>query len=208
MIPDELILGDRRVGFHESLWNPGLVKGIGLGDMFHYASIQPAGEIGVKNTMDGDMLKWTDIPMIQMGRTAKLDTFNRYRELYRLEDHTFETITDDTDVRDALMSLYSNDIHQIEFVTGIYAEKRVSNGALGELMSYMVGIDAFSQILTNPLLSERNWNEYTFGKTGWRMLQEPWSLDRLVKKYAPECKRDDLYVSLTRKDWEWKEPKK
>lgn len=206
MIPDELILGDRRVDLKESLWNPGLVKTVGLAKMFHYASAQPSGEIGVKNTLAGDMLKWTDIPMIQMGRTAKLATYNMYRHLYRLPPaRDFKDISSDKDVVDALKCLYKT-VDQVEFVSGIFAEDSEPNGAVGRLMGYMVGIDAFSQILTNPLLSERNWNAHTFGSTGWRMLKEDWSLQRLVEEYTTPEERggvDDLFVSLTRKGWEW-----
>jgi prostaglandin-endoperoxide synthase 2 len=46
----------------------------------------------------------------------------------------------------------------------------------------MVGIDAFSQALTNPLLSERVFNETTFSDLGWKTINETQALSDIVHR--------------------------
>jgi prostaglandin-endoperoxide synthase 2 len=51
---------------------------------------------------------------------------------------------------------------RIEFYSGLYAEDIRTNSVLPPLIGRMVGIDAFSQGFTNPLLAPRIFNEETF----------------------------------------------
>jgi prostaglandin-endoperoxide synthase 2 len=69
----------------------------------------------------------------------------------------------------------------------------------------MVGADAFSQALPNPLLQKRLWNKDTFSERGWEILHdETHTLDALLKRNSPELtgpERDNLCVTMTRHDW-------
>jgi prostaglandin-endoperoxide synthase 2 len=55
-----------------------------------------------------------------------------------------------------LQALYGN-VNNVEFYVGLFAERVEKNGPLPELVSAMVAMDAFSQALTNPLLSQHVW---------------------------------------------------
>ena len=61
----------------------------------------------------------------------------------------------------ALKELYGT-VDQIELFPGLFAEDARPNSVLPSLIGRMVGVDAFSQALTNPLLAPRVFNEETF----------------------------------------------
>ena len=97
-------------------------------------------------------------------RETRLRSFNDYREAYGLSRLAgFDELTSDTDVRQRLEALYG-DIDKLEWYVGIFAEDYPDYMRMGELMSYMVANDAFTQALTNPLLARNVFNEATFTK--------------------------------------------
>lgn len=205
MIPDQLQLGSRLVPTKESLWNPGLVVEHGLAQMFQYASDQPAGEIGPKNTWRW-LLERTDISSIEMGRLCRLRPYNDYRELCGLPRVTaFDQITGDEAVQQALAKHYGS-VDKIEYYTGIFCEDVRQDSALGPLIGVMVGADAFSQALPNPLLQERIWNKDTFSPIGWEIIHEQeHTIESLLKRNTPELsssERDALSITMTRQDWQ------
>jgi prostaglandin-endoperoxide synthase 2 len=205
MIPAQLNLGDEKPKSLESLWNPALIKRIGLAPMFHHTSMQPAGEIGARNTWEW-LVKMAEAPAIQMARDAQVGTYNDYRRLCGLPPKkTFDDISSNSEVVKALRSLYDQ-VEDVEFLPGLFSEDLRPNSALGELLGTLVGIDAFSQAMTNPLLSERVWKPETFGAYGWGLIHEEQSLAKLIEQNTPERDKSiDLFISMTRQGWK---PKK
>jgi len=55
-----------------------------------------------------------------------------------------------------------------------------------------VGIDAFSQAFTNPLLAEHVFNPDTFSPVGWEVIQTTKTLSDLVNRNVPA--RDRPYT--------------
>ena len=78
---------------------------------------------------------------------------------------------------DLLQSLYPT-LDDIEFYPGLFSKDRVAKSPLPGLLLCMVGIDAFSQALTNPLLSEHVFNEATFTAWGLQLILDTHSLAR------------------------------
>ena len=72
---------------------------------------------------------------------------------------------------------------------------------LPSLIGRMVGVDAFSQALTNPLLSPRVFNEQTFSPVGMEIIG---ATRRLRTSCTATCpKRPGQYlVTMTRQDWQ------
>ena len=58
-------------------------------------------------------------------------------------------------MQSALRDIYGH-VGRIEFYVGLFAEDPRPGSDLPGLMGRMVGIDAFSQALTNPLLAPRS----------------------------------------------------
>jgi len=71
---------------------------------------------------------------------------------------------------------------------------------LPSLIGRMVGVDAFSQALTNPLLSPRVFNEQTFSPLGMQIIGGTSRLSDIVHRNVPESPGTYL-VTMTRADW-------
>jgi prostaglandin-endoperoxide synthase 2 len=87
----------------------------------------------------------------------------------------------------------------VEFYVGLYAEDVRANSALPALMGRFVGIDAFSQALTSPLLAEHVFNEATFSPEGWKIVNAPVTLADLVNRNVPSSGRAPWHVSFAKR---------
>lgn len=169
----------------KSLWNNQMLINQGLGALFEEASAQPATKIGLFNTPEF-LIQMTELASIQLGRQAKLPSYNAYRELCGFPAVTdFDQITGDAHAQALLEQIYGS-VDQIEFIVGLYAEDVRKNSALAPLIGRMVGADAFSQALTNPLLSVNLFNPETFSEVGWAVINETRSLSDLVNRNVPQ----------------------
>jgi prostaglandin-endoperoxide synthase 2 len=65
----------------------------------------------------------------------------------------------------------------------------------------MVAVDAFSQALTNPLLSQYVYNEETFSAPGWAAIQSTGTFRDVLDRNTPSGQRGNLYVGLTLPGW-------
>ena len=166
--------------------NNGLLQEVGLAALIDGASNETAGKIGLSNTPS--FLIWAECQNIKMGRDFRLQSFNAYREAFALDPiEDWEALTSNVDTQKALRDLYT-DIDKLEFVVGLFAEEAKSGGLFGELMTTMVAVDAFTQALTNPVLSIHIFNEASFTKYGLAQIAATASLqdlvDRNVKAHA------------------------
>ena len=133
-------------------------------------------------------------------RAVGLARYNAYRELANFPRvSAFEQITGDPDRIAALRDVYRS-ADEIEFYPGLFAEDPRPNSVLPALIGRMVGIDAFSQALTNPLLAPRLFNERTFSPLGMEILRTTHTLSDVLNRNVPESPGIH-YVSMTRRDW-------
>ncbi|SBW21907.1 hypothetical protein FDG2_2165 [Candidatus Protofrankia californiensis] len=159
---------------------------------------QPTGRIGLFNT-DGALYD-IEVQSILQAREVQVASYNDYRANCRFPRVTdFNQISADARVQQALCDLYGT-VDRIEYYVGIFAEDLRSNSALPPLMGRMVGVDAFSQALTNPLLASRVFNKQTFSPLGMAMIEAPTRLSDLVQRNLPPG-APQYFVSLTRRDW-------
>jgi hypothetical protein len=108
----------------------------------------------------------------------------------------FDQITGDPDVLAGLKSLHRH-VDDIEFYTGLFAEDVREHSAVGPMIGRLVGVDAFSQALTNPLLSYNVFNKETFSQVGWEILHETKRLGQILQRNVPTGSPASC-VSLTR----------
>ena len=183
-LPDILEYNGRSLPMSDSLWDNEMLLRRGLGAMFEETCAQPATKIGLFNTPDF-LVDAGELASIALGRTAQLASYNDYREMCRFPRVTaFEQITEDAEARQELKRLYGH-VDNIEFYVGLYAEDVRANSALPSLIGRLVGIDAFSQALTNPLLADHIFNERTFSQLGWDIVRSPITLAHLVRRNTP-----------------------
>jgi prostaglandin-endoperoxide synthase 2 len=194
LIPNTIQVNNQTLPMATTLWNNNLITQRGLGPLFAEASAQAAGEIGAFNTHS--VLIGTDKASIALDRQAQLASYNDYRELCGFPRVTaFEQISSNPAVQTALQDLY-NTVDDIEYYMGLFAEDVRENSVVGALIGRLVGIDAFSQALTNPLLAENIYNERTFSPVGWQMIQETRRLSDILHRNLPEDEAPDS-VTMT-----------
>ena len=102
-------------------------------------------------------------------------------------------------VQEALRDVYG-DMNRIEFYVGLFAEDLRPNSVLPSLMGRLVGIDAFSQALTKPLLAHRTYNADTFSRLGLEIIDQTQNLSDMVACNLP-LQAPDHRVSFRRPDW-------
>jgi prostaglandin-endoperoxide synthase 2 len=190
LVPDTIGTGSDALdatGFRNN--NP-LVLEKGIEAIMAVCSTEPAGRIGLLNTpaflVESPNPEWPSVEEVTVAlmRNARLRSFNDYRQAYGLSRLTsFEELTSNSEVRQRLEALYG-DIDKLEWYVGIFAEDYPDYMMMGELLTYMVANDAFTQALTNPLLARQVFNDTTFTSTGMRMIKSTSSLQDIVTRNA------------------------
>ena len=142
----------------------------GLGSLLEEASRQPAGAIELFNVgdRDGILLKSAELPTIRAGRAVELQSYNAYRKHCGFEPvERFEDFSSDPKVGEELRRLYDNDVDDVEFYPGLFAEDRITNSVVPPTMGRLIAVHAFSQLMTNPLLAPEIYNsDETFSARG------------------------------------------
>ncbi len=154
------------------------VQEIGIANLCQQASQQKAGYLTVGNTPD--FLLDIEKLSLHMARTCQLQSYNHYRRHYGLREQTsFSQLTSNGALARRLEELYGN-IDNLEWLVGLFAEDYGKTSMMGELMVTMVANDAFTQALTNPLLSSNVYNENTFSALGMKIIENTKGLADII----------------------------
>ena len=200
LVPSTLLVHGEQVPLAATVNDPELLTRHGIGPLLDEASRQRAGRVGLFNT-GAFFHDLTTVPSIVQSRAVRLRSYNDYRADCRLPRVTaFDQISSDARVRSELERLYGT-VDNIEFYVGIFAEDTRPNSVLSPLLGTMVGLHAFSQLLTNPLLAKGIWDHpETFSPEGRRIIDETTSLAQLARRNLP-ADAPDYEVRLTRAGW-------
>jgi prostaglandin-endoperoxide synthase 2 len=171
----------------------------GLDAAFSAAAAQPAAELGAFNT--ASFLLPIEIDAVRQARTNRIATYNAYREAFGMaRAETFADITTNPNVASLLTDLYDTP-DNVEFYPGLFSEDRVADSPLPELIMRMVAVDAFSQALTNPLLSEHVFNAATFTQDGLDLINRTSKLGNILARNVPA--RGTTPIEMTRPGWRY-----
>ena len=188
LVPDAIGEGADALTWQEFMNNNPLVISRGVESLVEQCSRARAGKIGLLNTPKFLVDRSTpenpslEERTIALMRLARLRSFNDYRESYGLARMTsFGDLTSDPDVRRRLEDLYE-DIDDLEWYVGIFAEEYPDYLMMGDLLTTMVANDAFTQALTNPLLARNVFNEATFSPVGLSIINETGSLQQIIAR--------------------------
>jgi prostaglandin-endoperoxide synthase 2 len=163
------------------------------------AASQPAAELGAFNT--GDALLPIEMLAVGQARFNRIDSYNRYRVQFGVPAaQSFSDITSNPAVAAVLQELYPTP-DDVEFYPGLFAEDRTPKSPLPGLLLRMVAVDAFSQALTNPLLSEHVFNEATFTPWGFELISQTHSLGDLLKRQGAAI--DPETITMTQPSWRY-----
>jgi prostaglandin-endoperoxide synthase 2 len=199
LTPDTFKFGGRNLTVPQMLVANDVLMQQGLRKFMLAASEQVAGRIRLFNT-NAYLVDQADVPSIEQGRLAELRSYNDYREFCHLPRLTnFTEFSSDEEVGRRLCALYDN-VNDVEFYVGLFAEEAGRYEMLPPLMTAMVAFDAFSQVLTNPLLAPRVYGPLTFTDIGMDMIEKA-SLDQLIRDNLPFSHEDD-YFSLRLREYQ------
>lgn len=180
LTPDRFNTPAGLVSLTDYMYNNAMITDHGLGKNLAALSRQRAGKIALFNT--ADFLFYIEQLNIDYTRRFKLRSYNEYRSCFGLRRaRSFADINQDPLVQEKLAALYRT-VDDVEWYVGMYAEEHPPLAMMGELQTTMVANDAFSQALTNPLLSERVFNRNTFSEKGWEIIQDTESLDQILQR--------------------------
>ena len=201
LVPDQIGDGDDVMTPLDFLNNNPLVISRGLESLVEQCSKERAGKIGLGNTPrflvdranpDHPSLEERTIALM---RQARLRSFNDYRESYGLPRmQSFADLTSDPELQARLEGLYDGDIDRLEWYVGIFAEEYPDYLMMGELLTTMVANDAFTQALTNPVLSRSVFNEQTFSPAGMKIIEETHSLQQILARNS--LSGEDVFASF------------
>lgn len=185
LVPEKIYFDGIEVPAEEASYNNDLLLNAGIRNALLGATNHQAGEVGLFNTPEH--LLHTETASLKLAREARLATYNEYREWCKIPKATrFNQISSNPAVCDGLSKLYRN-VDCMELYVGLFAEDVRPNSVLAPLMGRMVGIDAFSQALTNPLLAERVYNKATFSEVGMKIIEETRTLNDIVKRTVKDA---------------------
>ncbi|MFM7403995.1 MAG: peroxidase family protein [Erythrobacter sp.] len=194
----------------------------GLADAMVQVSANRVGRLQIGDT---PWFLWeVEQKAIEQARLNNLDTYNPYRVAMDMDPaKDFADLVGKTSdpvekarrakVAAELKRLYGK-VDNVEFYTGLFAEPPNENGPLPDLILAMVAMDAFSQALTNPLLSKYIWGDtvtkdrdrrpqsnrqLAFTDIGLAAIEDTKTLrDVLVRNSTNLGQR---FVGMTRQDW-------
>jgi len=180
LVPDQLLVKGEMVSATAYRWNNSLLEELGLTSVVNAASQQAAGRISLFN--NPVFLMESEFRTIQMGRDFRLRSFNDYREAFGYRRLTsYQQLTTDAGLASQLEQLYGP-IDNLELVVGLFAEAPPEGGLFGDLMRTMVAYDAFTQIYTNPLLSQAIYRSEHLTAYGLQLLNDTTSITDLVQR--------------------------
>ncbi|HEV7321353.1 MAG TPA: peroxidase family protein [Ensifer sp.] len=203
MIPDQVAWAEGNIASAKMFLDNRYLTNIGLMKALYLTSAQNACALGLFNTPA--FLADVERRAITQGRDNKVASYNDYRKAMGLRPaDDWSQLTGDPARRQALTALYGTP-EQLEFYVGLFAEDVNANTPMPLLIGVMVALDAFSQALTNPLLSEHVFNAVTFTDWGLSEIEKPQSVQEIARRQAGGQALDEAALArirMTRADWE------
>lgn len=200
LIPDTMIWNGKSYPVEATFMNNQLLLDSGLSNAFSSMSSMRAGRLGAFNTSAA--LVGFEVKAIEQDRLYKLESYAAYREYVSLKKpQSFSDVSKNRKVVDFLARHYKTP-GDIDFYIGLFAEDTEANSPLPELIQRMVAVDAFSQALTNPLLSEHVYKADTFSPTGWNAIQGTNTLRDILVRNSPD-RGGSARISMTQASWKY-----
>ena len=212
LVMENISWGDTAFPGTSALLNNSLLIGSGLAESFVNVAANRTAALGLENS--AAFLLGAEDKAIAQARLNNVAGYNDYRIALGMEPaRNFSAIVGSSDdtaenarlqaLAGRLQALYGQ-VDNVEFYVGLFAERPEKNGPLPELVSAMVAMDAFSQALTNPLLSEHVWGNpnnrrLAFTDAGLAVIEKTRTLrDVLLRNAAGLGSR---FVGMTRREW-------
>lgn len=213
LVPEQMVWNGQAIPGTQLLLDNSILIERGLTNAFVDVSANGATELGLGNT--ASFLVPFETKAVEQARMLRIDSYNAYRKAMGMKAaSSFRDVVGRASpnpveearrqaLADALERRYGS-IDRLEFYVGLFAEPRAENGPLPSLLTAMVAMDAFSQALTNPLLSLHVWGNdevrlQTFTRQGLDAIEGTTSLRDVLKRNGNGL--GDRFVGMTRPEW-------
>ncbi|MFY9294088.1 MAG: peroxidase family protein [Methylorubrum rhodinum] len=194
LVPDTFRFKGQILPHEQYRFNNRLVEENGVEAILNAASLQPAGHIGLFNSPA--FLRVADQRGLKWARDFGLRSFNDYRERFELSRYnTIDEFAENLQVAASLKKVYRS-MDDIEFTIGLFAEKRGEGETMPETLTRMVAYDAFTHILTNPVLASEVHCESTYSEWGWNHIQNHGGLKELILRNCDQAKLEHISFDL------------
>lgn len=191
MVPDFIRLAGVDLDHFGYRFNNALIESHGVGAILGAASRVPAGRAELGNTPA--FLMKAEEASLGMARQYRLQGFNAYRRRFGMEPYgSIEELAGDAPWLDQLAETYRH-VDDVEFTVGLFAEKRGEEDIFGDTLMTMVAHDAFTHILTNPLLAEEVHCPDVYTDVGLALIEERATFAKLV---ARNCEDEEAEVAF------------
>ncbi len=181
LVPNTIKLTDTDLEPSEFMYNNALIEQHGVEAVIRDISSQKAGAMVLHNTPE--FLWPAELAGLALSRQFMVQPYTEYCDLFGVNRPTsFEELTGNEERAKELKDIYTDGVDTVDFMVGLRAEKRPRDRVLGDLMLNMVGFDAFSQALTNPLLAENVYMRQTFSEVGFEIIEKTDSFGDIVNR--------------------------
>ena len=192
LVPDKIILGNNELEPRDFMYNNALIERHGIERIIEEMSSQAAGAMVLHNTPK--FLWKAERSALSLSRQFQVQPYSFYCDRFGVDRPTsFQELTGDSTLAKELAAIYTGGVDTVDFMVGLRAEKRPPDRVLGNLMLNMVGFDAFSQALTNPLLAKEIFMRQTFSEFGWKTIEDTSSFQDIVRRNSD----DNVRASFT-----------
>lgn len=195
LTPTVLTVNGAKLSGNEYRFNNALLEQYGVETLIAAASREPAGRIGTGN--NPDFLYDAEMAAHKFARDQRVRPFAEYQRAFH-EDvaKDFKDLAGDTPLAAQLETLYPGGVEDVEFLVGLFAQGHDDNEVLPGLMRTMVAVDAFSQILTNPLLAANIYSDAAFSSVGDNIINTTHSFQDLVTRNCAPGTGTAVYASF------------
>jgi prostaglandin-endoperoxide synthase 2 len=180
-VPDTVQVNGQLLQHADFRFNNTVLEQYGAAAVIAAAARQPGGQVGMHN--NPPFLWQAEYAAHAFARSQRVRPFVEYQAAF---DWTpakdFKELTGDDDLARELYDLYNGEIRDVEFLVGLFAQQRMPPAVLPPVLNTMVAVDAFSQILTSPLLAENVYGPDAFGEEGMEIIKETTSFDQLMMR--------------------------
>ena len=199
LVPNTFDWNGNRFGIMQEVFNNSLMlQAGGLRETFIQISANRSTCFIPFNTSDALLTR--ERKSLEQSRVNRLRPYADYCEYLGMpRPKTFGDITSDPEVQDKLRKLYCTP-DRVEFYVGLIAADPPPKYIFPEALTRFVAKDAFSQALTNPLLSENVFNEDTFTKYGWTLIHQKQTLKDLVERNTKGGPVEQ-FIGMTNPNW-------
>jgi prostaglandin-endoperoxide synthase 2 len=195
LTPDPLEIDSKQLKNTEYRFNNALLEQYGVEKVIAAASRQPAGRIGIHN--NPDFLYEAEKAAHKFSRDQRVRPFVEYQRAFHEDVVTdFKELAGDTPLATELAKLYPGGVEDVEFLVGLFAQQHADGETLPSLMRTMVAVDAFSQILTNPLLAANIYCDAAFSAVGDTIINSTRCFQDVVARNCAPGQETNVYASF------------